>query len=67
MKTPRYLGDSNKNRLSHVHDLDNRKPSCSIESIRWAGHDVAFRTREEAFAAGYVPCIFCLPYEKGAS
>lgn len=67
MTAARYLGDANKNRTRHVHDLENVKPSCSLQSIRWAGNEVAFPTLAAAREAGYTPCLFCLPYEKGAS
>ncbi len=62
----RYLGDANPNRKRHVHDLANEKPSCAIHAIEWAHNAVPFATKEEAYAAGYTPCIFCMPYEEGA-
>ena len=65
--TQRYVGDANPIRTKHVHDLDNEKPSCTIHSIEWRGNNVAFPTKDAAYAAGYVPCIFCMPYEKGTS
>lgn len=67
MITARYLGDASKTRVRHVHDLENAKPSCSLQSIKWANHEVQFSTLKAATDAGYVPCLFCLPYEKGAS
>jgi hypothetical protein len=67
MKTARYLGDTNKNRVRHFHDLENVKPACAIHSLKWANHDTPIATKEAALAAGYTPCLFCMPYEKGAS
>ena len=63
----RYLGDANPNRRKHVHDLANEKPSCTVHAAEWGHNTVPFYSRQEAFAAGYAPCIFCMPYEKGAS
>lgn len=64
----RYVGDANPNRrIRHVHDVANEKPSCTLHAIQWAKHVVPFATKEEAAQAGYVPCVFCMPYEKGAS
>jgi len=63
----RYVGDANPNRKRHVHDLRNEKPSCTLHAVEWAGNAVAFPSREAAYRAGYTPCVFCLPYEKGAS
>ncbi len=63
----RFLGDSNPNRLRHVHDLENEKANCAIKGLMWAGHPVGFDTKEAAFKAGYIPCFQCMPYEKGAS
>lgn len=63
----RYLGDSNKNRVRHFHDLENEKTNCAIKSIIWAGHETGFTTKEEALKAGFTPCFQCMPYEKGAS
>lgn len=65
--TTRYVGDANPKRRRHVHDLSNEHPSCTLHAAEWAHNAVPFATREEAYAAGYAPCIFCLPYEKGAS
>lgn len=62
----RYLGDANPNRTKRVHDLTNEKPSCTIHAVEWAKNQVPFTTKEEAYRAGFAPCIFCLPYEKGA-
>jgi len=63
----RYLGDANPNRTKrHVHDLANEQPSCTIHAVEWAKNAVTFSTRDEAYAAGFDPCIFCLPYERGA-
>ncbi|MBI5014279.1 MAG: hypothetical protein HZB55_02160 [Deltaproteobacteria bacterium] len=63
----RYLGDANPNRKRHIHDLTNEKKSCALHAVEWAHNAVPFPTREAAYAAGYVPCVFCMPYEKGAS
>ena len=63
----RYLGDANPNRKKHVHDLRNEKRSCTLHAVEWAHNAVPFATKGEAYKAGYVPCLFCLPYEKGAS
>ncbi len=62
----RYLGDANPHRKKHVHDLANEKPSCAIHAVAWAHNAVPFATKEEAYAQGYAPCIFCMPYEPGA-
>jgi len=62
----RYVGDANPNRKKHVHDLRNEKASCTLHAAEWAGNTVPFATRQEAYAAGYTPCLFCLPHEKGA-
>ena len=62
----RYVGDANKNRKRHVHDLANEKLSCAVHSIEWAKNVVTFATKEEALEAGYRPCLFCMPYEPGA-
>lgn len=62
----RYVGDANPNRKKHVHDLRNEQRSCTIHGVEWAGNAVPFATRQEAYAAGYAPCLFCLPREKGA-
>jgi len=62
----RYLGDANALR-KHVHDLANEHPSCTIHAAEWAKNTVPFATKEEAYAAGYKACIFCMPHEKGAS
>lgn len=67
MKTARYLGDTNQNRVRHFHDLENAKPACALQSVRWGGHDTPIATKDAALAAGFVPCLFCMPYEKGAS
>jgi hypothetical protein len=67
MAKQRYLADTNKNRLKHFHDLENEKPSCALAGLAWAGHGVLYPTKEAALKAGFTPCIFCLPYEKGAS
>lgn len=63
----RYLGDANSYRTRHVHDLANEKKSCTLHAVEWARNAVPFVTKEEAYAAGYKPCVFCMPYEKGAS
>ena len=63
----RYVGDANANRIRHVHDLTNEKRSCTIHAIEWARNAMPFATKDEAYAAGYKPCIFCMPYERGAS
>jgi len=34
--------------------------------VEWAGNAVPFATKGAALKAGYSPCVFCLPYEKGA-
>ncbi len=62
----RYVGDANPNRKRHVHDLANEQKSCTLHAIEWAHNARAFATREEAYRAGFTPCLFCLPYEKGA-
>ena len=62
----RYVGDANKNRKRHMHDLANEKNSCTIHTIEWAKNVVTFVTKEEALDAGYHPCVFCMPYEPGA-
>ncbi len=62
----RYVGDANPNRKRHLHDLANEKRSCAIHATEWAKNVVTFGTKEEAYAAGYKPCIFCMPYEQGA-
>lgn len=62
----RYLGDANPNRKKHVHDLSNEQPACVIHSVEWARNGVPFAARDEAYAAGFAPCVFCMPYEKGA-
>lgn len=62
----RYLGDANPQRAKRIHDLANEKETCAIPSIEWRGNVVPFSTREAAYAAGYKPCMFCMPYEKGA-
>ena len=63
----RYVGDANPNRRKHVHDLANEKDSCTLHAVEWAHNTVPFTTKQEAAAAGYVPCLFCMPYERGAS
>lgn len=63
----RYVGDANRNRVRHVHDLANEKPSCTLHAVEWARNAVPFATKHEAYAAGYKPCLFCMPFEKGAS
>jgi len=63
----RYLGDANPGRKKHVHDLLNQKTGCAVHAIRWADHGVPYRSYEEARRAGYLPCLFCMPYEKDAS
>ena len=63
----RHVGDANPNRPKHLHDLANEQESCVIHSLEWASNAVPFSTREEAYRAGYKPCVFCLPYERGAS
>lgn len=62
----RYVADANPQR-KHVHDLANEQKSCTIHAAEWAKNTVPFATKEEAYAAGFKPCIFCMPYEKGAS
>ena len=63
----RYLGDANPNRKRHVHDLANEKTSCTVHAVEWAHNAVPFATKEQAYAQGYVPCVFCMSYEKKAS
>ncbi len=63
----RYLGDANPYRVKHVHDLGNEKENCALSNVEWAGNAVTFPTKEAALAAGYKPCLFCMPYERGAS
>ena len=66
--TKRFVADANPNRATrHVHDLANEKPSCTLQSIQWAGHLVQFDTEDAAIQEGYVPCLFCMPYDKNAS
>lgn len=67
MKTARYFGDTNANKVRHFHDLENEKPACALHSLRMFGHGAPLATKEAALSAGYTPCIFCMPYEKGAS
>jgi hypothetical protein len=64
--TERYVGDANPLRPKRLHDLDNEKESCTLTATEWRGNEVPFATREAAYAAGYKPCIFCMPHEKGA-
>lgn len=65
--TTRYLGDANPNRRRHLHDLTNEKKSCVLHAVEWSHNAVPFASRDQAYAEGYVPCLFCMPYEKGAS
>lgn len=62
----RYVGDANPNRTKHVHDLANERVSCTLHAVEWASNAVTFASKEEAYRAGYAPCIFCMPHEKGA-
>lgn len=67
MKAARYLADTNANRVKHFHDLENQKPACALQSLAWGNHGAPIATKEAALAAGFTPCLFCMPYEKGAS
>ncbi len=62
----RYVGDANPYRKKHVHDTANAKRSCTLHALEWARNAVPFDTLEQAYAAGYAPCLFCLPREPGA-
>lgn len=62
----RYLGDANPYRKKHFHDTANEHPSCALHAVEGASNAVPIATRQEALAAGFAPCVFCMPYEKGA-
>ena len=64
--TVRYVGDKNSIRPKRIHDLANEKETCAVHAIEWRSNVVPFETKEEAYAAGYKPCMFCMPKEKGA-
>ena len=52
-----YCGNKNK---KEVHDLDNEQANCQIIEIIAASNDLPFNTLEEAHAAGYDNCHYCL-------
>jgi hypothetical protein len=53
----RYCGNTN---TLEVHDLDNEQTQCQINEIIAAGHAKAFHSLQEAIAAGYDRCAYCL-------
>ena len=52
----RYLGNSHK---MEVHDLDNEKTTCEIDTIK-KEHVVCFATLQEAKNKGYDNCAKCI-------
>jgi hypothetical protein len=59
-RTTRYLGNSASREL---HDLDNEKPGCRIDKIRF-DHCVNFKAVKVATHAGYDFCAFCFGRDK---
>lgn len=57
MNGEQYLGNTSK---KEVHDLDNEQTNCQIDEIIRAGHDRPFNTSQQAHAAGYDNCAWCL-------
>ena len=63
----RYLLNTNPMSLE-VHDLDNEKPQCQIDTIIRAGHAQYLRVSTEAEMAAWLTahpqydgCYWCLP------
>lgn len=59
MKGERYLANTSSSKRE-VHDLDNEKPSCQIDSIIAAGNDKPYNSRETANRDGYDNCAYCI-------
>jgi len=57
----RYLGNTN---TMEVHDLDNEKTQCQIDTIIRNGHAVYFRTLRQAHDVGYDHCGHCIGNSK---
>ncbi len=53
----RYLGNTN---TKEVHDLDNEKPQCQINTIIRNGHAVYFDTLKQAHNQGYDNGHWCI-------
>ena len=57
MNGEQYCGNTaNK----EVHDLDDEKTNCQIDEIIRTGHDRPFTSLQQAHAAGYDNCRWCV-------
>lgn len=57
MNGERFLGNIH---TMEVHDLDNEKPQCQIDTIIGAGNETPFHTLQAAKAAGYDNGHWCI-------
>ncbi len=60
----RYIGDAYTfGSEKVVHDLDNEQGSCNIDRIIDRDRERSFESLQEAYAAGFTPCSYCMPQE----
>lgn len=59
MKGEQYLANANPTKRE-VHNLDNERSQCQIDSIIRAGHDRPYTSLAAARAAGYDNCAWCI-------
>jgi hypothetical protein len=59
MSGEQYLANASPSKME-VHNLDNEKSNCQIDSIIRAGHERPYTTLSAAHAAGFDNCAYCL-------